>query len=98
MEIKRTREGSKLVLAPVGKLDAATAPELADVVRKELDGVTELGFDLAELKYTSSAGLRVFISAQKTMSKQGSMYICNVCDEIKEVFELVGFNDIFDIR
>lgn len=98
MEIRQTREGSKLTLAPVGKLDAATAPELADIVRKDLDGVTELVFDLADLKYTSSAGLRVFISAQKTMSKQGSLCICNVCDEIKEVFELVGFNDIFDIR
>ncbi|MBR2540564.1 MAG: STAS domain-containing protein [Mogibacterium sp.] len=98
MEIRKTVDGSKLVLAPVGKLDAMSAPELGDIVRKELDGVTELGFDLSELTYTSSAGLRVFISAQKIMSKQGSMYICNVCDEIKEVFELVGFNDIFDIR
>ena len=93
MEIKKTVEGSKLTLAPVGRVDTLTAPELEGAL--ELDGVTELVFDLVELEYISSAGLRVLLSAQKTMNKQGSMTVLNPKPAVKEVFDITGFSDIF---
>ena len=93
MEIKKTVEGSKLTLAPVGRVDTLTAPELEGALA--LDGVTELVFDLVELEYISSAGLRVLLSAQKTMNKQGSMTVLNPKPAAKEVFDITGFSDIF---
>ena len=93
MEIKKTVEGSKLTLAPVGRVDTLTAPELEGALA--LDGVTELVFDLVELEYISSAGLRVLLSAQKTMNKQGSMTVLNPKPAVKEVFDITGFSDIF---
>ena len=93
MEIKKTVECSKLTLAPVGRVDTLTAPELEAALA--LDGVTELVFDLVELEYISSAGLRVLLSAQKAMNKQGSMTVLNPKPAVKEVFDITGFSDIF---
>lgn len=93
MEIKKIVEGSRLTLAPVGRVDTLTAPELEGALA--LDGVTELVFDLMELEYISSAGLRVLLSAQKTMNKQGSMTVLNPKPAVKEVFDITGFSDIF---
>ena len=46
----------------------------------------------------TSAGLRVLLSAQKVMSKQGSMVVKNVNEQIMEVFEVTGFTDILTIE
>ena len=63
-----------------------------------LDDVEELTFDLSELIYISSAGLRIILSSQKRMNKQGSMKVTNVQDIVMEVFESTGFVDILTIE
>ena len=55
-------------------------------------------FDFTELEYISSAGLRVLLSAQKTMNVKGSMTVRNVSDEIREIFDVTGFSDILTIE
>ena len=92
MQINKNQEGSKLTLAPVGRVDTITAPELEAAV--VLDGVEELVFDLAQVDYISSAGLRVLLSAQKKMAGK-SMKIANSKPAVKEVFDITGFSDIF---
>ena len=98
MEIIKTKDGAKLTLAVEGRLDTTTAPQLEEVVKTELEGITELKFDLAKLEYISSAGLRVLLAAQKIMNKQGTMIINNANDEIMEGFEITGFADILTIE
>ena len=92
MEIKKVLEGNRLTLAPIGRVDTITAPELDAAVA--LDGVEELIFDLTQVDYVSSAGLRVLLSAQKKMAKK-SMTIIGVRPAVKEVFDITGFSDIF---
>lgn len=92
MEIKKIVEGAKLTLAPVGRVDTLTAPELEAAV--VLDGVEELVFDLAEVDYVSSAGLRVLLASQKRMMGR-KMVIANSKPAVKEVFDITGFSDIF---
>ena len=94
MTIKKTQNGSELLIGLEGRLDTTTAPELEAVLKGSLDGVTELKLDLEKLEYISSAGLRVLLSAQKTMNKQGSMTILHPCEVVMEVFEVTGFADI----
>ena len=53
---------------------------------------------MEKLEYISSAGLRVLLSAQKVMNRQGSMKIVHVNDTIMEVFEVTGFSDILTIE
>ena len=54
--------------------------------------------DFEKLDYLSSAGLRVLLSAQKTMNKQGEMVIRSVNETISEIFEVTGFIDILSIE
>ena len=92
MQINKNQEGNKLTLAPIGRVDTITAPELEAAI--VLDGVEELVFDLAQVDYISSAGLRVLLSAQKKMAGK-SMTIANSKPAVKEVFDITGFSDIF---
>ena len=92
MQINKNQEGNKLTLAPIGRVDTITAPELEAAI--VLDGVEELVFDLAQVDYISSAGLRVLLSAQKKMAGK-TMKIANSKPAVKEVFDITGFSDIF---
>ena len=63
MQINKNQEGNKLTLAPIGRVDTITSPELEAAV--VLDGIDELVFDLAQVDYISSAGLRVLLSRRR---------------------------------
>lgn len=77
------------------RLDTTTAPELDKLLPEAPDGAKELVFDLTDLAYISSAGLRVLLKAQKAMSAQGSMKLLGVGEGIMEIFDVTGFTDIF---
>ena len=81
----------KIVLE--GRLDTVSAPELEQVFKELLPGLTELTLDFEKLDYISSAGLRVLLSAQKVMNKQGSMTVTNVNETILEIFNVTGYPD-----
>ncbi len=98
LNISKEKNGSDLTLALEGRLDTTTAPELEDVVKNELSGVTALVVDMAKLEYISSAGLRVLLSAQKVMNSQGNMVIKNASEDIMEIFDVTGFTDILNIE
>ena len=97
MEIKKEQNGNALTLKIVGRLDAGSAPELSKELTTALNGITDLTFDLAELKYIASAGLRVLLVAQKRMNKQGSMKLINVSESVMEVLEMTGFASLMTI-
>jgi anti-sigma B factor antagonist len=74
-----------------GSLDTATAPELERQLAPVLAGpVTDLIFDLAGLKFISSAGLRVFAAARKSLkARNGHLSFVNVQPQIQEVFNII---------
>lgn len=98
MTISKTVNGSETILAIEGRLDTNTAGELEQAVKAAFDGCTSLVFDLKELAYVSSAGLRVLLLAQKTMNKQGNMTIRNVTENVMEIFDVTGFVDFLTIE
>jgi len=91
-------EGNKLTIKLDGRLDTNTAPELEEELGEILSGVQELIFDFSDLKYISSAGLRLILSTQKTMNQQGTLVIRNVNDMVMEIFETTGFADVLTIK
>lgn len=97
MTIEKKIENGNVTLTVVGRLDTTTAPELEKTVESILDGAKELVFDMTNLEYISSAGLRVILKAQKAMNTQGSMKLTGVNDSIMEVFDITGFLDILTI-
>ena len=98
MTIKKTKENTTLFVALEGRLDTTTAPQLEEELKNSMDGITELILDFEKLDYISSAGLRVLLSAQKVMNKQGEMRLIHVSDVVNEIFEVTGFCDILTIE
>ncbi|MBE5833537.1 MAG: STAS domain-containing protein [Butyrivibrio sp.] len=98
MTIEKKKDGSKVTFALEGRLDTTTSPELEAQLKDDLNDVTELIFDMDKLEYISSAGLRVLLSAQKVMNKQGSMKVVKVNEDIMEIFDVTGFSDILTIE
>lgn len=98
MTITKIKNDNFLTLKLEGRLDTTTAPQLESELSENLNGVTELTIDFAELSYISSAGLRVLLATQKRMNKQGSMKLINVNEIVMEVFEITGFVDILTIE
>ena len=93
----KVENGKELTLILTGRLDTVTAPELEGVIRTGLGSAEKLVFDLKGLEYVSSAGLRVLLSAQKIMNKQGTMVVTGANEEVKEVFDVTGFSKILTI-
>ncbi|MBQ6587392.1 MAG: STAS domain-containing protein [Butyrivibrio sp.] len=98
LNITKTLAEKDLNISLEGRLDTMTAPDLETQLTASLGGVENLVFDLSKLEYISSAGLRVLLSAQKTMNKQGTMVVRNATEEVKEIFEVTGFSDILTIE
>ena len=98
LNISKKIEDGKAVFALEGRLDTVTAPDLEKELKGSLDGIQDLVMDFEKLEYISSAGLRVLLSAQKVMTKQGKMVIIHVNESIMEIFEVTGFADILTIE
>ena len=98
MKVDKTIENGKAVFRLEGRLDSTTSPELEKEIMDVIGDLNELVLDLKDLEYTSSAGMRVLLSAQRIMNSKGSMKVINVRSEIMDIFEITGFNQILTIE
>ncbi len=98
LDLAKQQNGTSMTVTLTGRLDTTTAPQLENDLRDALSGLTDLKLDMANLDYISSAGLRVLLSFQKIMNKQGRMVICHAKPEILEIFEVTGFTDILNLE
>ena len=98
LTINKSFADTKLTVALEGRLDTTTAPELEQSLQESISDASELVMDFEKLEYISSAGLRVLLSAQKIMNKQGSMKVVHVNETIMEILEVTGFVDILTIE
>ena len=97
LTIAKHRVDDNLVITLEGRLDSTNSQELMDTINNSLQGVTDLVIDLEKLEYMSSAGLRVMLSAQKTMNKQGGMTVRNVSELVRSVFTITGMDSVINM-
>ena len=79
-------------LALEGRLDTHTAPELDAALDKILmtRGIKRLVFDLGQLVYLSSAGIRCFVRARKILEPEGGrIAIVNPQPSVQKVLDIV---------
>lgn len=98
MEITITNVDLIKIVHISGELNAVTSSEAETKINQLIMGGNhKLIIDLDKLRYISSAGLRVFLIANKLNKKNpsGEIRICKLNDIVKEVFEISGFNLIF---
>ena len=97
MNIVKSDDGKTMTVELTGEVDSMNVPEIEDALLREIDGVTDITFDLSRLEYISSAGLRVLLQMQKLMKSQGNMSIKNVNEDVMEIFRVTGFVRLLNI-
>ena len=97
MTINVERDFELVTLGITGRLDTTTAPNLETVINELSEDTKELVFNMAELEYISSAGIRVLLSAYKKMNSRGGiMRIEKTNDIVLEVFEMTGLEQMLN--
>jgi len=96
MEINTERDGSVTIVSIAGSLDALTAPQLDELLDREIqEGHVKLVTDFSKLEYISSAGLRVLLNAVKeTRRRNGDVRLASVQADVTKVMEMSGFTSI----
>ena len=98
LNINKKTENGKAVFTLEGRLDMITAPMLEEQVLASLDGVTELILDFKDLMYISSAGIRVLLTAQEALGKQGEMKLIQVNEMIRGILEMTGITSLMPVE
>ncbi len=99
MKINFTNKDSKLVIAMTERLDTTTAQYAEDKIAEKIGDNINIVFDFTELAYISSAGLRLLLAIKKDMGqKGGSVEIIGCNNDVKEIFEVTGFDSIFNME
>lgn len=93
LEIKVENNGGNAVVKLVGRLDTNTSSQLENEM-KQLYSSSSITFDLEELDYVSSSGLRLFLLSKKVVD---DTKIINASDYLMRIFEDTGFTTIMDI-
>ena len=98
IEIKENNGGMLAILN--GRLDTPAAVKAQQEIGPLLENADkEIVFDCTNLEYISSSGLRLFLTIRKEASvKGGKIIIENINDEIRKVFMMTGFFNLFEIR
>ena len=100
MDIKASLTQDCLVISISGELDTTTTPELEAVLAQESQSNPKTYiFDLADMDYISSVGLRVFLAnLKKVKGAGGRMLLAGLNEEVQEVFDMAGFASLFEIH
>jgi anti-anti-sigma factor len=95
--IEQIREGNKLTCKLAGWLDPNTSPNL--ITQIDVKDLELLVFDMKNIEYVFSSGLRSFLILQKMMEPTGGrIKLINVSDDIRNIFEYTGFESMLEPR
>lgn len=95
MTINVERDFELVTIEITGRLDTTTAPNLETVIGELSEDTMELIFNMSEVEYISSAGIRVLLGAYKKMnSNKGTMRIEKANEMVCEVFEMTGLSEM----
>ena len=98
LNISVSNNGTEYTFTLEGRLDTITSPDLEGEINKATPGAAKLILDLKNLDYISSAGLRVLLGAAQAMDGKGDMVVRNLNQSVREVFDLTGFSNLFNIE
>ena len=99
MEVTITQQDSKSIVIISGRLDTTTADKFQQDIAPLMQGdKPDIDIDCGGMSYTSSQGLRIFLSLQKSVTARGGkMVMRNMNPQVKEVFDITGFSNIITI-
>ena len=98
MTVEIKKNGTELTVVAEGKLDSMTSPGFLEKLLEHMEGVKTLVLDFEKLEYISSAGLRVLVNVAHRLGEDGQLVIKNLNDAVRNVFEITGLADGFDVE
>ena len=99
MTVKKEKDNNKLIVRITGSVDTNTSEELRNEIIDELDDIAVVWFDMKEMDYISSAGLRVLLETYQTIEPdEGKIVLANVREELREIFVLTGFSRFMEMN
>ena len=98
VEISKNLEGTRLTVTLSGELNTITAPNLETSLLEDLPSIDEIVFDMADLSYITSSGLRVLLVCQQELEERGGVTIRSASPVIREVMEVTGFDSILTLE
>ena len=100
MQININTQGNETVAALSGRLDTPASIELAeqfDILAGKAGGTVVL--DCSKLEYISSSGLRLFLTLRKAAAtKGGKVIVRGINSDVRSVFMITGFLNLFEIQ
>lgn len=101
-ELKITQpsaQNEQVIAKFIGELDSSAAPKFNKELQPVIDAAEKnIVLDMTDLEYISSAGLRTLMMlAKNTTFKGGSISTIGIREEIREIFQLTGFDKIFNL-
>jgi anti-anti-sigma factor len=99
MEVIESSADGVAIMEPRGRMDALGAKPFGDrAVELMREGSTRMLIDLAHIQYISSAGFRALLIAHKhSIASNGKLVLCGLSAEVRRMFELGAFLDVFTI-
>ena len=100
MEVKINKENNVSTVQLIGRLDTPASQEVSEQLEPLMaDASGTIVLDCTEMSYISSSGLRIFLSLRKAAASQGGKIIVkNISDDIRQVFMMTGFLNLFEIE
>jgi len=98
MQIDVKKENGVTTLTPRGNIDYVTAPELDEAVEREAVEAKSLVFDMAEVSYISSAGLRSILNADELMEDKDGIKLVNVNKDVRSILDMTNFSGLLKIE
>ena len=100
MKVDITRENGEVTVRLEGRLDTPgaleIAPEMGELAK---DADKTIVLDCTDMTYISSSGLRIFLTLRKAAAdKGGRIIVRNICNDIRNVFMMTGFLNLFEIQ
>ena len=97
MEITKTESGKEVTLKLTGCLDTTATPEFAAAI-DGTDGAETLVLDMAELEFISSSALRTLVATKKRRGAAFTIALSGMNEVVREVFDVTGLDEIFEVR
>jgi len=100
MELTHDKKGENMIITIKGRLDAASAPVADTAIKKIMEeDCRRVLFNLDDLEYLSSGGLRVILGVAKEIKRnEGKLVLCSLNQFVKEIFEVSGFESLIPIE
>ncbi|RHJ93113.1 anti-sigma factor antagonist [Bacteroides sp. AM07-16] len=93
-------EGPEVIITISGRLDTNSSADFEKTIEPILSGTAlKVKMNCTDLKYVSSSGLRLFLLLQKKLShRNGTLRLCGLSADVREVFDVTGFSALFLIE